>query len=187
MPEEEYEVRGHHDAAIEEAAEHGAPFGRKVALFSALLATLGAVASFLGGHTQNEALYYKNDAVLQKARASDMWGYYQAEEVKRHLAETAAALAPNQAAKFAPDIAKYRARSRNLQRQAEELDRRSAESDAEAVRALAPHTKLALAVTFVQIAIALASIAALTARPWLLRAAGLFGLVGIALSLLAWL
>ena len=88
MPEEEFEIRGHHEASVDEAAEHGVSFSKRVALFSAVLATLGAIGSFLGGHTQNEALYHKNDAVLLKARASDAWAYYQAEDIKRHLAET---------------------------------------------------------------------------------------------------
>ena len=186
MPEEDYEIRGHHDAAVEHAAEHGSSFGRRVALFSAMFATLGAVASFLGGHTQNEALYWKNDAVLQKARASDMWGYYQSEEVKRHLAETAQVLAPDRAGGFAAEVARYRARAGALRARAKALDAASDKADAEAVHALAPHNKLALAVTFIQIAIALASIAALTDRRWLLRAAGGFGLVGVVLSVIAW-
>lgn len=186
MPEEEYEIRGHHEAAVDEAAESGASFPKRVALFSAVLATMGAVASFLGGHTQNEALYHKNDAVLLKARASDAWAYYQAEGIKRHIAETAMETAPAQAARFKADADKYRARAAALQAQAEALDRQSEAADDEAAHALRPHTKLALAVTLVQIAIALASIAALTVRPWLLRTAGLFGLVGAVLGVIAW-
>lgn len=187
MPEEDYEIRGHHEAAVDEAAEEGRSFSKRVALFSAVLATMGAVASFLGGHTQNEALYFKNDAVLQKARASDAWAYFQAEEVKRHLAETALVTAPAHAAEFRAEINKYRDRADRLRAQAEHFDRQSEAADDEAAHALRPHTKLALAVTLVQIAIALASIAALTARPWLLRTAGLFGLVGAVLGVLAWL
>ena len=186
MPEEEYEIRGHHEAALDEAAEEGRRFPRRVALFSAVLATLGAGASFLGGHTQNEALYHKNEAVLLKARASDGWAYYQAEEVKRHIAETAAVTAPGHAAAFAAEAARYRARAAALQRDAQDLDRRSEAADREAEHALHPHTKLALAVTLVQIAIALASIAALTDRRWLLRLAGAFGLAGAVLGVLAW-
>lgn len=186
MPEEEYEIRGHHEVELDEAAERGGGFSRQVALFSALLATLGAIGSFLGGHTQNEALYHKNDAVLLKARASDSWAYYQAEEMKRHLSETAALLAPGNRTLQA-DADRYRTRARSLRSQAETLDRESEAADEEAVRALKPHTKLALAVTLVQIAIALASIAALTRRRWLLGAAGLFGLVGAMLGVIAWL
>ena len=70
MPEEGFEIRGAHEEEIEERAHHREPLSQKIALFSAVLATLGAIVSFLGGHTQNDALYYKNEAVLMKARAS---------------------------------------------------------------------------------------------------------------------
>ena len=56
MSEEQFEVRGAHEDVVEHAIEHRFPLSQTVALFSAVLATLGAVVSFLGGHTQNEAL-----------------------------------------------------------------------------------------------------------------------------------
>ena len=59
-------VHGAHDHAVEHEAQKGAGLGQQVAIFSAILATVGAVVSFLGGHTQNEALLYKNEAVLKK-------------------------------------------------------------------------------------------------------------------------
>ena len=62
-------------------------------IFSALLATVGAIVSFLGGHTQNEALLYKSEAVRKKTEASNMWNYYQAKSTKQNLAEFAAGLA----------------------------------------------------------------------------------------------
>ena len=183
MAEEGIEVRGAHEEALEHAVEHRTPMAQEIALFSAILATLGAVLSFLGGHTQNEALLFKNDAVLQKARASDVWAYYQAERVKQHITEAA----PVQDAAAQAKIAKYRQRSDELQREAQELDRKSEESNKEASKALSPHTKLSLAVTMIQIAIALASIAALTRKRWLLWGAGGFGALGAVLGALAYL
>jgi len=156
-------------------------------LFSAILATLGAIVSFLGGHTQNDALYYKNEAVLMKARASDSWSYYQAEDIKRHLAETVAAMATGASGKNTMDAKKYAARASALRATAEDYDRKSQDADAESRRALSPHTKLAIAMTFLQIAIALASITALTKRRWLLWAAGGSAAVGVVLSVLAWI
>ena len=181
---EDYEVRGAHEDAVDHHAEHGEPLAQQIALFSAILATIGAVVSLLGGHTQNDALYYKNEAVLLKAQASDAWSYYQAEEIKRHLVEATAPLthAPDAAGR----IATYTARSRALQTQAEALDRRSAEADAESRHALRPHVKLSVAMTFLQIGIALASITALTRRRWLFVAAALSALIGSVLALVAW-
>ena len=185
MPEEEYEIRGAHEDAIEEAAHHREPLSQKIALFSAVLATLGAIVSFLGGHTQNDALYYKNEAVLMKARASDSWAYYQAEDIKRHLAETVAAIAPAGAAS-AGDATKYRDRAAALKTEAQEYDHRSEEADAESRHALSPHTRLAIAMTFIQIAIALASISALTRRRWLFVGAGASAAIGTVLAVIAW-
>ncbi len=189
--DDDFEVRGLHEQLSEERAAKGEAFDQRIALFTAILATLAAVTSFLGGHTQNEALLHKNEAVLIKAQASDAWGYYQAEDLKRHIAQMEVDLAPpgfgaTQMATHRADIARYKARGTALKREAETLDRRSAAADGESDEALRPHTKLALAVTAIQVAIALASITALTGRRWLLWVAGAAALVGAALAGLAW-
>jgi hypothetical protein len=178
MAEEEFEIRGAHEDALEREVEEERPLAQRIALFSAVLATLGAIVSFLGGHTQNEALYYKNEAVLLKARASDDWAYYQAEDIKAHLIEATHG--------SAADAVRYKARAQSLRRDAERLDAQSEEANAESVHALAPHTKLAMAMTAIQVAIALGSIAALTHRSWLLWGGGAFAAIGIATVALAW-
>jgi hypothetical protein len=38
-----------------------------MAIFTALLSTIGAIISYQGGATQNEAMMFKNEAVLQKS------------------------------------------------------------------------------------------------------------------------
>ena len=184
--EEEFEIPSAHEHAVEHAAEHRIPLGQEVALFSAVLATLGAIVSFLGGHTQNDALYYKNEAVLMKARASDDWAYYQSEDLKRHLAEQAADMMPAKALAYQAEAKRYAMRAKSLQAAAQELDRRSVEADAESQHALRPHIKLAISMTALQIAIALASITALTRRRWLMWAAGFAATAGIVLGVLAW-
>ena len=187
MPEEEFEIRGAHEEAMEKAAEHRLPLGQEIALFSAVLATFGAIVSFLGGHTQNEALYYKNEAVLMKARASDSWSYYQAVSTKLHLTQLATAMAPQRAGEFKSEIAKYDRQRLELEIQARQFDRESEQADRESQHALAPHNKLAIAMTFLQIGIALGSITALTRRRWLMWGAGLCGLIGTVTAILAWL
>jgi hypothetical protein len=182
---EEFEVRGAHEAAVEHHAEHREPLAQRIALFSAILATLGAVVSLLGGHTENDALYYKNEAVLVKARASDSWSYYQAEEIKRHLYEVSAGDSPTAA--LSKRISDYAAKSKQLRSKAEGLDRQSEAADEESRHAMKPHLKLAVAMTLLQIAIALASITALTRRRWLFGAAGIAAALGIALASVAWL
>ena len=182
---EDYEIRGAHEEAVEHRAEHREPLAQQIALFSAVLATIGAVVSLAGGHTQNDALYYKNEAVLLKTRASDTWAYYQAEEIKRHLLEATAPLTHDASA--AAKIAGYAAHSRDLRGQAEALDQRAIDANEESHRALHPHVKLSVAMTFIQIGIALASITALTRRRWLFGVAGISALIGTVLALVAWL
>ncbi len=181
---DDFEVRGAHEDALEHHAERREPLAQRIALFSAVLATIGAVVSLLGGHTENDALYQKNEAVLLKARASDSWGYYQAEQIKRHVLEATAPLTHDATAPRR--LAGYAARGRQLQAEAQALDRRSEEADADSRRALRPHIKLSIAMTFVQIAIALASITALTRRRWLFALAGGAALVGVVLAVAAW-
>ncbi len=182
---EEFEVKGAHEEQVEHHAERREPLAQRIALFSAVLATIGAVVSLLGGHTENDALYQKNEAVLFKARASDSWEHFQAEEIKRHLLEATAPLTHDPAAPRL--LAAYAARARQLEAEAKALDRRSEEADGDSRQALRPHIKLSIAMTFVQIAIALASIAALTRRRWLFGLAGASGLIGVVLAIVAWL
>src|SRR5512138_944110 len=84
-------VHGAHDHAVEHEAHKGG-LGQQVAIFSAVLATVGAIVSFFGGHTQNDALLYKNSAVFERAEASDQWNFYQAKSMKQNLAELAVAM-----------------------------------------------------------------------------------------------
>jgi hypothetical protein len=184
--EEEFEIPSAHEHAVEHGVEKHFPLAQEIALFSAVLATLGAIVSFLGGHTQNDALYYKDEAVLMKARASDSWAYYQAEVLKQHLAQQSAAMMPASSALYQADVTKYGAHAKTLRAQAEAFDRASEAADRESQHSLSPHTKLAISMTFLQIAIALASITALTRKRWLLVGAVGSALIGIVLGAIAW-
>ncbi|SER06986.1 protein of unknown function [Solimonas aquatica] len=167
---EEPEIHAHHHHA-----PHSGGLNQLVAMFTAIIATLAAICSYFGGHTQNEALYFKNDAVLSRAQASDQWAYYQAKSIKlalleqrldqEHDADKAAALKAH--------IEKYNGELAALRLKAESLEAKSEASNAHAEHALHPHEKLAMAITLFQIAISAASIAALTRRRWLLAAAAL--------------
>jgi len=180
-------VHGAHDHAVEHEAHKGG-LGQQVAIFSAVLATVGAVVSFLGGHTQNEALYHKNEAVLFKAQASNMWNYYQAKSMKQNLAEFAAGLATDPATKdkFSANVKRYEGEKEEIKKQAEELEAKSKASNERAEHALHPHEKLAISMTLLQIGIALASITVLTQKRWLLAGAGIAAFAGAVLGIAAW-
>src|SRR6476620_4077483 len=73
---------------------HEPPSGsllRNIALTTALLAALGAVAALHAGGTVNEALVLKTEAARLQAEASDQWAYYQAKGVKSAVEEASRA------------------------------------------------------------------------------------------------
>lgn len=189
-----FHVHGPHDHAVEHEAhgEHGGGHGgpglaQQVAIFTAILATLGAIVSYQGGHTQNEALYYKNEAVLKKADASNQWAYFQAKGTKKNLAELAEGLTndPEKKAKYAADVKRYQGEQDEIRKKAEALEKLSEEANKTSETALNPHNKLAMAMTFIQIAISLASICVLTRRRWMLGLAGVGAVIGLAYWVLA--
>ena len=187
MSEHGIHVHGAHDHAVEHEAQKGG-LGQQVAIFSAVLATVGAIVSFLGGHTQNEALLYKNHAVLKKAEASDQWAYYQAKGVKRNIAEFAATMTndPAKAEFYRNEAKRYATEQKDIEAQARKLDKDSDESNHKSDHALHPHEHLAISMTLLQIAIALASITVLTQKRWLLAGAGIAAIGGAALGIIAW-
>jgi hypothetical protein len=180
-------VHGAHDHAVEHEAHKGG-LGQQVALFSAILATVGAIVSMLGGQTQNTALYQKNQAVLYKTQASNMWAFYQAKSTKQSLAELAASTAGDAAVrdKFAANVKRYEVEKEGIKKEAEALEAKSDTANALAEKALHPHHKLEISMTLLQIAIALASITVLTQKRWLFAAAGVAALGGAALGAIAW-
>ena len=180
-------MHGAHDHAVEHEAHKGG-LGQQVAIFSAILATVGAIVSFLGGHTQNEALLFKNDAVLERAEASDLWNFYQAKSMKQNLAEFAAATSsdPKKVEFYQAEAKRYAAEKKEIEGQARHHEAESKRFGKMSEHALHPHHKLAMSMTLLQIAIALASITVLTQKRWLLVGAGLSALAGAALGIVAW-
>jgi hypothetical protein len=185
--EEHFHVHGPHDHEVEHAAQHGDGLGQQVAIFTAVLATIGAVISYLGGHTQNEALYYKNDAVLKKAEASDQWNFYQAKSTKGHVLELALLLAPQERQEFyKKELQRYDAEKKAIRVKAEGYEEEAKKANEMSEHALHPHHRLAQSMTLVQIAIALASITVLTKKRWLLTLAAAAAAGGMALWVLAY-
>jgi hypothetical protein len=187
MSDKGIHVHGPHDHEVEHQAHQGG-LGQKIAIFTAILATVGAVVSFLGGHTQNEALYYKNAAVLKKTEASNQWNYYQAKSMKQNLAEFAAGLAsdPAKVEVYRSEAKRYSEEKKEIEKGARKLESESEAFNRKAENALHPHEMLAVSMTLLQIAIALASITVLTKKDWLLWGAGASALAGVATGIVAW-
>ncbi len=184
----EFHVHGAHDHEVEHQSQHGPGLAQQVAIFTALLSTLGAIVSYQGGDTETEAMLAKNEAVLQKSLASDQWNYYQATNTKGHLMEMAANLAPpDKQESYKKQAEKYKQQKEELKVKAEEFDKKSEEANTQSEHLLHPHHQLARSMTFIQIAISLASITVLTRKRWLFVAAGVSAFVGTVLWGMAWL
>jgi hypothetical protein len=180
-------VHGAHDHAVEHEAHKGG-LGQQVAIFSAVLATVGAIVSFFGGHTQNDAILHKNNAVFERAEASDLWNYYQAKSTKQNLAELAAAIStdPKKSDFYQAEAKRYSAEKDVIKKQAEAHEAKAKDFNDKSEKALHPHHNLSISMTLLQIAIALASITVLTQKRWLLYGAGIAAFSGAVLGAIAW-
>ena len=181
--EEEYEMPSPHEEALEEhAAEDG--FAQRVALMTAILATIGALFSYESGSAQNDAMFLKNESILKQAQASDQWAFYQAKSVKGHLDEVAGDLSTDPTVKAA-----YAAKADHENKDRIEVQRRATELEAEAKAlgeqaeaTLKPHHRLSLGMTMVQIAVALAAITVLTRRRWLIWGSAAAAALGLGIA-----
>ena len=188
MSEHGFHVHGPHDHELEHAAQgHGSGgFTSKIAMFTAIIATVGAIFGYMGGATQTAAGLYKNDAAIKKTEASNQWNYYQAKSSKQNLMELALELAPaSKAEHYRAQIERYKTEKAEIKAGAEILEAQSKEFDEMSEAQMHQHHRWAQATTVLQVAIALAAIALLTRKVWLEYAMFGTGAFGIAIGILA--
>jgi hypothetical protein len=157
MPEEiEIPTEHLHEEIQEKAGEQKEKWTLYLALSTALMAVMAAVAGLLAGHHANEAL-------IERVKASDQWNFYQSKNLKQEIAINtdqilhAMGKTDTAAKDHSADIARYEKEKADIKKEAEEDERKS-------VAHLDKHVPLASAVTAFQIAIAISAIAILTRR-----------------------
>ena len=186
--DEEYEVPSPHEHALEEAVEKERDsLAQRIALMTAILSTVGALISYQSGSAQNEAMFLKNQSILKQAEASDQWAYYQSKSTKSHLDTAVAALTNDPAVKaqFIVDKDKQEKEKTEIQKEAMKLQAESRKLGDESEAKLKPHEQMALGLTFIQIAVALAAITVLTRKRWLIWASATSAAIGIITSFTA--
>jgi hypothetical protein len=161
------------------------PLIRSIALSTALLAALGAVAALRAGDTVNRALVLKTEAGRLQAEASDQWAYYQAKGIKSQVEETSRA-AWLAAGKTPPPeleatVKRYAAEQNDIQKVAREKEQQRDELSRQADELLERHHHFANSVAFIQVAIAVGAVAALSQARLLWFGSLAIGLVGAAL------
>ena len=183
-----FHVHGPHDHELEHVAEHGGDsFSSRIAVMTAIMATVGALFGYQGGATQNDAAMFKNNAAIKKTEASDQWNFYQSKSNKQNLAELAQLLPGADVEKYKSEAARYKTEKEDIKKKADELEAEAAKWEAASEQALHQHHRWAQAMTAVQIAISLAAITLLTRKKWLQNGSYFVAGVGVILAGLAWL
>jgi hypothetical protein len=179
-----FHVHGPHDHELEHAAQHGDKdrFAGTIAVMTAILATIGALFSYMGGATQANAVLFKNNAAIKKTEASNQWNYYQAKSSKQNLSELAVALvADDKKGTYQAEVERYKKEKAEIKDAADKLEAEAKSWDAQSDAQMHLHHRWAQATTALQVAIALAAMALLTRRKWLEW--GMFGVAAIGVAL----
>jgi Domain of unknown function (DUF4337) len=155
MEEQEIPTEHLQEAINEKAEEARERWTLYVALSTAFVAVLAAIAGLLGGHQVNEAL-------IDQIRSSDQWSYFQAKGIKSEIAASTDKILHNLSTKPVDEdskaaVEKYEKEKEDIKAKAEEYEK---SSEAHLVK----HVTLSKAVTIFQIAIAISAIAILTRR-----------------------
>lgn len=191
MSEDGFHVHGPHDHELEHAqqGEHGGEHGRminQIAMFTAIIATIGAIFGYMGGATQANAGLYKNNAAIKKTEASNQWNFFQAKSTKQSLAELARDLAPDdKKPTYQGKIERYDKEKNEIKVVADKMEAEATRWDNQSDEQMHQHHRWAQSTTVLQVCIALAAIALLTRKKWLEYAMFGAGAIGLVIGALA--
>jgi hypothetical protein len=171
MEEAEVPLERLHEQTHEMAKHSGQRWLSWVALSTAILAVLAAIASLLSGEHANEAM-------MSQIEAADQWSYYQSKSIK------AAVLDAKTAFTGAPDAADRSNRAR-YEKEQDEIKLEAEQKQTAAKSHFQKHEVFARGVTMFQIAIAIAAISALTRKRGFWVVSLVFGAFGCAFLVLA--
>jgi hypothetical protein len=151
---------------IHHRAEHGGETWISwVALSTAILAVLAAIAGLLSG-------MHANEAMMSQIESSDQWAYYQAKGIK------AAVLDAKMSLSGAAATEEDKSKAERYQEEQREIQEKATEKQNEAKSNFHQHEILARGVTMFQIAIAIAAISALTKKRRFWMVSLVFGIAG---------
>jgi len=122
----------------------------EVALSTAILAVLAAIAGLLSGSHANEAM-------MKQIESADQWAFYQAKGIKAAVLDAKISLTSSTSDADREKAVKYSEEQSEIQKEARE-------KETEAKQNFHQHEVFARGVTLLQIAIAVAAISVLTKR-----------------------
>ena len=192
-----FHVHGPHDHELEHAAQHaaeghhgvaGGSMTNQIAMFTAVIATVGAIFAYMGGATQANAGLYKNNAAIKKTEASNQWNYYQSKSSKQNLAELALVLVgDDKKPVYQKEIDRYKLEKAEIKLAADKLEAEATDWDKKSDEQMHQHHRWAQATTALQVSIAMAAIALLTRKKWLEYAMFALSAIGVGIGALAML
>jgi hypothetical protein len=181
---EHHEQREH----AEHAAHSGDPFIIRVSVTIAVLAVVAAGISSLETVEAGGALAKLSEAGLAQNKATDSWGYYQAERVKKAIYDAVALQTPDKAPEANKLSARYDTESRKIEGEARKLEESVSAAEEESRVHERRHHRLTVAATFLHVGIAISTIAIIArGQRWPWYVAVLLGLVGLGVGATAYL
>jgi hypothetical protein len=189
MPEgPEVETEKLEETIKEELDRDGGAFLKQIAITTAILAVLAAIASLQAGSTVNAALVLKTEAVSLQSEASDQWTFYQAKGIKAAIQEASSnpwlAIGKAPPSQYKETMKRYSEEQAIIQNKALEKEHQRDERLKESDHLLHKHHSFASSVALLQVAIALGAVAALTRFRLIWFGSMLVGGTGIIISAL---
>ena len=180
----------HHEQAehAEHAALSGDPFIIRVSVTIAILAVIAAAISSLENVEAGRALAKLSEANLSQNKATDNWNFYQAKSIKKNMYEIASATGGPAAEGFKAQAQHYGEDEKDIFAKGKELERETDARLLDSERHERRHHLLTAAVTFLHVAIAVATISIIMrGQRWPWRASIGLGILGSLLAAYAYL
>ena len=186
------------DRAAQKDKEKREAWTKYTSMSIVFIAVLAAVATQLAGKYSGRTLVSLNQATFAQAKASDAWGEFQANSIKRNLYEsihestarsTAAGGADTarQEEAFKSKVAKYEQRQADAKREAEDLGKDCDKFITVAADSSSHGGSMGSVVSYFQISIALGSICLVAKKKWLWYVSMLLAAVATAKMAMVWM
>ena len=163
--------------AAEEAFEQKERWTLHVALSTAVIAVIAAIAGLVGSHHANEGM-------LEQIKASDSWAFYQAKSIKAEITTSTntmlIAMGKPADSKLEEKMAKY-------DKDKEEIKKEAESAQASSEQHMRQHVVFAKSITIFQIAIAISAISILTRKKVLWHICLVLSAVGVAFLVMGFL
>jgi hypothetical protein len=186
------------DRAAQKEKEKREAWTKYTSISIVFIAVLAAVATQMAGKYSGRTLVELNKATFAQAKASDKWGEFQANSIKRNLYETVRQFTPKDTTgsetdlakrekAFTDKIAKYEQNQQQKQKEATDLETQRDASLTKADNLSAHGGSMGTAVSVFQISIALGSICIVAKKKWLWYVSMLLAAAATVKMLMVWM